>query len=209
MARKGLSIWLFSSLTFVSLLHLLDAIAAAVFGNPIKILQLYPFIGEILQVITPQAYLWISSAATCVLWGVTCAIAFENPVEKFLDSILSEAKMQGKAENQLLETKSEVLDAMFETIESSSETLAQVKDLVYNVRTDAKEIKPLRESMERIQSEITNLKREVKKIEEKAKFRYVCPACGKPILPEFEMCPYCGENTKIEKTPVIAFDVIK
>jgi uncharacterized OB-fold protein len=21
-----------------------------------------------------------------------------------------------------------------------------------------------------------------------------CPACGKPVLPEFNVCPYCGEK---------------
>ena len=44
-----------------------------------------------------------------------------------------------------MESKSEVLDAMFETMEASNETLAQLKDLVCNVRTEAREIQPLRE----------------------------------------------------------------
>jgi rRNA maturation endonuclease Nob1 len=44
-----------------------------------------------------------------------------------------------------------------------------------------------------------SLRREVKRLEEKIHFPTVCLACGKPILPEFKICPYCGEPVKLEK----------
>lgn len=64
MVKKGLSVWVFSSLTFMAVLHLVDAISALVFGNPIRLLQLYPFAGEKLQSIAPITYLWITAAAS-------------------------------------------------------------------------------------------------------------------------------------------------
>lgn len=206
MAKKGISIWLFSSLTFITLLHLADAISALVFNNEIKLLKLYPFVNEKLQAITPMAYFWISAAATFILWGITCAIAFTNPVETFLNNILSDAKTQGAVETQLLEEKSEVLDAMYETIEADNQMLAQVKDLMCNVRADVKEIQPLKEVMEKTKSELNNLKKEIKKVEEKIQFPNICPTCGKPLLPEFKMCPYCGDRTRPHTDKIIPLE---
>jgi len=125
-------------------------------------------------------------------------------VETFLNKVLSDAKKQSAVETQLLEDKSEVLDAMYETIESGNQILAQVKDLMHNVRTDVKEIQPLKEGLEKIKTELSSLKKELKKIEERIQFPNICPACGKPMLPEFNMCPYCGENIKLPKAPVIS-----
>jgi rRNA maturation endonuclease Nob1 len=198
LAKRGVSVWLFSSLTFIAILHLVDAISAVVFNNPIRLLQLYPFAGEKLQAIAPITYLWISVAASLILWGITCVIAFENPVETFLNKVLSDAKSQSAVENQLLERKSEVLDAMFESIESSGETLAHVQDMVCNVRTEVKDIQPLKEGLEKMKTELVSLKKEVKKIDEKVTFPNICPACNKPLMPEFNMCPYCGEKVKLQ-----------
>jgi len=195
--KKGISVWFFSSLTFIALLHLAEAISVLVFNNEIRLLQLYPFINEKLQAITPITYFWVSAVATFIFWGITCAIAFANPVETFLNKILSDAKTQGTVEAQLLEEKSEILDAMNETIESNNEILAHVKDIIYNVRTEVKEIHPLKESVEKMKTELNTLRKEIKKIEEKIQFPNLCPACGKPLMPEFKICPYCGENIRL------------
>ena len=48
----------------------------------------------------------------------------------FLNKILSDAKKQSAVETQLLEDKSEVLDAMYETVEADNKILAQVKDTI-------------------------------------------------------------------------------
>ena len=184
-------------MTFIAMIHLGDAISALLFNNPIRMLQLYPLISEKLQAITPATYFWISTAASLVLWGITCVIAFENPVETFLNKILSDAKTQSAVENQLLERKSEVLDAMYEAMESSGGTLAQVKDLLCNVRVDVKEIAPLKENTEKMKAELASLRRELKKIDEKVQPHVLCPTCSKPLLPEFKLCPYCGQNLKL------------
>ena len=203
MAKKGISVWLFSSLTFIALLHLADAISVLVFNNQMRLLQLYPFINEKLQAITPLTYFWTSATATFILWGITCAIAFSNPVEAFLNQILSDAKTQGSVETQLLEEKSEILDSMNETIESNNEILAHVKDIIYNVRTEVKEIRPLKETIEKMKTEISSLKKETKKLEDKVSLQTLCPTCGKPLLPEFKICPYCGEDMKLHQASVI------
>lgn len=203
LAKKGLSVWISSSMTFIALVHLTDAISAMIFAHPAQLLQLYPFPPEKLETITPAAYFWISAVVSLILWGITCAIAFGNPVETFLNKLLSDAKSQSKGENQLLESKSEVLDAIFETIESCHQTLAEVKDTVINVRAESKEIHPLRESIENARVELAILKKEIRRIDGKMKFPNLCSSCGKPLMPEFNMCPYCGENLKLQHTPVI------
>ena len=209
MTKKGISIWLFSSLTFIALLHLTEAISVLFFNNEIRLLQLYPFINEKLQAITPITYFWVSAASTFILWGITCAIAFANPVETFLNKILSDAKTQGTVEAQLLEEKSEILDSMNETIESNNEILAQVRDLICNVRTEVKEIHPLKESVEKMKTELGSLRKEAKKLEERVNFPNLCPTCGKPLLPEFKICPYCGENVKLLPEKVISLKEYK
>ncbi|MEM2146086.1 MAG: hypothetical protein QW279_12045 [Candidatus Jordarchaeaceae archaeon] len=194
MSKKGITVWLFSSLTFITLIHLIEAISVLIFNTDIRLLQLYPFIGEKLQTIPPQTYFIASATATLILWGITCATAFTNPVETFLNKILSDAKKQSSIETQMLEDKSEILDIMNETIESNKEILAQVRDMIYNIRTDVKEIQPIKENIEKVKAELSNLKKEVRKFEENIKYLDKCPTCGKPLLPEFKICPYCGEN---------------
>lgn len=204
MAGKGICVWLFSSLTFVALIHLVDAVSVLVFNGQIKLLQLYPFISEKLQTITPTTYFWGSAIATFVLWGITCAIAFENPVEAFLNKILSDAKKQSAVEAQTLDEKSELLDAMNETVEMNNTLLAQVKDVIYNVRTEVKEIQPLKESVGKLKTELSRLKKEIQKFEQNIEHPNKCPTCGKPLLPEFKVCPYCGENIKLLPETIIA-----
>jgi rRNA maturation endonuclease Nob1 len=196
LVKKGISVWVFTSLTFISLLHLTEAISVLLFNNQIRLLQLYPLIGEKLQAIPSMVYLLASAIATVTFWGITCAIAFDNPVEAFLNKIVSDAKTQTAVESQLIEQKSEILDVMSDTIESNSDILAQVADTVYNVRTEVKEIQPIKETVEKIKTELNSLRKEVKRLEENGSFQNICPTCAKPLQPDFKICPYCGQNVK-------------
>jgi rRNA maturation endonuclease Nob1 len=204
--KKGIAIWLFTTLTFIALIHLIDAAAALLFNSQTHLLQLYPFINQQLQQIPLDIYLYASAAATVTLWAITCLIAVDNPVEEFLNKILSDAKTQTTTETQILESKSEIFDLMYETIESDSETLAQVKDLMRNMRSEVKDIQPIKETMEKTRTELNSLKRHMKTLEEKLLFTIVCPACGKMLRPDFKLCPYCGENITLEEKMVMVKD---
>lgn len=204
MVKKGLCVWLFSSFTFIATLHMFDAVSVLFFNGQIRLLQIYPLINQKLDMISPAIYFWMSAAASLIFWGITCAIAFDNPVEHFLNVLLSEAKKQGTVETQLAEEKSGVLDAMYETLESNNETLAHVKDLVYNVRTEVMQIQPITQSVEKIKAELNNLKREFRRLDEVAKSPDNCPSCGKGLLPEFNLCPFCGQNLKLLPKKVIS-----
>ncbi len=203
MRKKGIAIWLFSTLTFASLIHLIDAASATLFNNPIRLFQLYPFINQQLQQIPTDIYLYISATSTIILWAITCLIAFDNPVETFLNKILSDAKQQTATEAQVLESKSELFDLMYETVEADSATLAQVKDLMRNIRAEVKDIQPLKETMEKTRADLSSLKREIKALEEKLLFTIVCPACGNPLRSDFKLCPYCGEDLKLQDKIIV------
>jgi rubrerythrin len=202
--KKGIAIWLFSTLTFISLIHLIDAAAAVLFNNQIQLLQLYPFINQ--QQISTDIYLYISGASTAILWAITCLIAFDNPVETFLNKVLSDAKQQTATEAQVLESKSELFDLMYETVESDSETLAQVKDLMRNMRVEVKDIQPIKETMEKTRTELHSLKKQMTALEEKLLFTIICPACGKLLRPDFKLCPYCGESITLQEKMVMVKD---
>jgi rRNA maturation endonuclease Nob1 len=202
--KKGIAIWLFSTLTFISLMHLIDAAAAVIFNNQIQLLQLYPFINQ--QQISTDIYLYISGASTAIMWAITCLIAYDNPVEAFLNKILSDAKQQTATEAQVLESKSEVFDLMYETVESDSETLAQVKDLMRNMRAEVKDIQPIKETIEKTRIELISLKKQMKMLEEKMLFNIICPACGKLLRPDFKLCPYCGESITLQEKMIVVKD---
>ena len=206
MRRKGIAIWLFSSLTVISLIHLIDAASALVFNNTTHILQLYPLINQQLQQIPTDIYLYTAAASTITLWAITCLVAFDNPVETFLNKILSDVKNQSTTEAQIIESRSEVLDLMYETIEADSVTLAQVKDLMRNVRVEVRDIQPMKESMEKTKTELTTVKKQLKTLEEKLLFNIVCPACGKMLRADFRLCPYCGETITLQEKMVIVKD---
>lgn len=204
MRKKGIAIWLFTTLTFVSLLHLIEAAAALFFNNPTHLLQLYPFINQ--MQIPMDIYLYITIMTTAILWAITCLIACDNPVEAFLNKILSDAKQQTATEAQVLESKSELFDLMYETVESDSETLAQVKDLMRNMRAEVKDIQPIKETTEKTQIELISLKKQMKMLEEKMLFTILCPACGKLVRPDFKLCPYCGESITLQEKMVVVKD---
>jgi rRNA maturation endonuclease Nob1 len=201
LAMKGLSVWIFSSLTFLSVAHLVEAIYVTISDAPIRLLTMYPIIGGMFTSVTPAEYLWISVVASITCWGITCAIAFQNPMEQFLKQVLSDAKRQSTVESQMIDSKAEVLDAMYETVESGSQAISTVKDMMCNIRSEVKQLQPLASTVDLIRHELNELVKEVEKLEGKMKFTNVCLSCGKPLIPEFKVCPYCGEDAHLLEAP--------
>ena len=95
---------------------------------------------------------------------------------------------------------------MYETTESNNEKLAQVQDLMHNIRVEVKDIQPVREMMERTRTELGNLKRHIKTLEEKLLFTIICSACGKMLRPDFKLCPYCGESITLQEKMIVVKD---
>jgi len=126
MRKKAIAIWILTTITFISLVHLIEAITVIMLSTPIRLLQLYPLINVALKSLTPTAYLYISAVSTAVLWGITCLVAFHNPVELYLNK-------REVAETRL-QDKTELIDRMCETVESDHQTLTQLTDLIHQMQ---------------------------------------------------------------------------
>jgi hypothetical protein len=126
MRKKCIAIWALTTVTFISLIHLIEAITAIMFNNPIRLLQLYPFIGESLKTIAPQTYLYITATTIVILWGITCLIAFHNPVELYLN--------RRETTEIALQDKGEIIDRLCETVESDHQKLTQLTDLIHKIQ---------------------------------------------------------------------------
>jgi len=201
MVKKGVAVWVFSTLSFIAAAHTFEAALSLFFNKEIVLLKMYPFINELN--ISPLFYFLTSSALTFVFWGITCIVALENPVERFLKLVLSDAQKQAEMESEFVEGNRTILDMISETITENNKIVAQIRDLTYNIRAELTAIQPLAEGIEKINSEIEKLKKELKKIKTEIKKPNVCPTCGKEISPDFKICPYCGENLQLIPKAVI------
>jgi len=201
MVKKGLAVWIFSTLSFIAAIHAFEAGMWLFLNREPILLRNYPIINKLN--IDSFLYFFSSAAITFLFWGVTCIVALENPIEKFLNHILSDAKKQTELEAEFIDENKTILDMISETLTENSKLLAQIRDLTYNVRAEISAIKPLTEGIEKISSEMEKLKREVKKIKVEIKKPGVCPTCGKAVQPDFNICPYCGENLKLIPQKII------
>lgn len=65
-------------------------------------------------------------------------------------------------------------------------------------------IQPLRLTVENFKAELSNLKRIVRRIEEKRWLPLLRATCGKPLSLEFKLCAYCGESMKLPSEVIAA-----
>jgi hypothetical protein len=205
MGKRGVTVWVFSSLSFLSAIHTLEAILALFFNTEIILLKSYPIINTLN--ISPNTYLLASTAATVAMWGITCKMAVETPIERFLDRMLLDAKQQSEIECEMVEDNRSVLDVMSETITENNKVLAQTRDVTYNIRSELVNLRSLPEETQRLSAEIEELKKELKSLKQNFKKPNLCPSCGNMVLPRFKRCPYCGENLYI--TPQKAVKILK
>ena len=126
MAKRGITVWIFSTLSFIAGIHTLEAASALFFQKEIVLLKLYPIINEL--DISPLLYFVASSLLTLTFWGITCISAVESPIERFLNKILSDAKKQCEMESELVEDNRGILDMISETLTENSRLLAQIRE---------------------------------------------------------------------------------
>ena len=189
--KKAIAIWIFGFLTFLSVLFTIDAFLSLTFGGKSSLLELYPFnaIKRIFGNIDTATYFWISLTLAFAFFGFTCLIASQDPLSAILNKILSEAAKieESQADESNLELGVGVLEMINHTLTSNSMTLHMVKeglnnvkDSINSVKMDLTRLTPRLEKLERMEIDVIKSRR--------------CPSCGKDLLPEFKLCPYCGEK---------------
>jgi hypothetical protein len=201
MGKRGVTVWIFSSLSFLAAIHALEASLAFFFNTKVILLKSYPIINTL--TISPITYLLASIALTIAIWGITCKVAVETPVERFLDTMLSDAKRQSEIECEMVDDNRSVLDMMCETITENNKVLAQTRDITYNVRSELINLRTLPAETEKLSIKIEELKKELKKLKQNFKKPNLCPSCGNIVLPRFKVCPYCGENLHLTPEKVV------
>jgi predicted nucleic acid-binding Zn ribbon protein len=192
--KKGVTVWILGSLTFLAGLHSLDSFLWLT-SNEVKpiLLSYYPVQG-ILDTINPIIYLICSVAATFLFWGGTTIVALRNPIETFLGKALEDGKSENQAEVEFLEAKTSILEMMSETLTNNSRSLAGLRDVIFGVRSEVLKLGSMNSRVEDLSSEIVEVRKTIKRMEREIKKHKLCPVCGRDILPEFRLCPFCGEN---------------
>jgi len=171
-------VWIFGFLTFLAVLHTFDAVLGLTVGNKNLLLKLYPF-KDLFANVDIVTYFFASLVSTFMLLGVTCAVAFHNPLEALINKTLAEIELEENPNDHTLESKTSVLEMISDTLTSNSVALQSVKDDANTVRY---EISILKTKLDNLEKDITKLTKLMK-----------CPSCGKEISPDFKLCPFCGE----------------
>jgi hypothetical protein len=195
---KGVAVWILGSLTFLAVLHVLEAFFALTQNGPITLLKLYPF-SAWLGSVDVVAYFWGSLVAAFVLWGATCIVALRSPLDTVLSKILKDAQMENEEEVSLVSAKGNFLELMNEGLIRNTIEISNVKDLMQNVRAEVTSLRPLQDAVGCIKSDMSSLKASLKKLETSYPKNMMCRACGKEVQPDFRVCPYCGEDLLREK----------
>jgi len=144
-------------------------------GNVNSILNLYP-IGNVLKELDVRTYLLASIVVTFIFFGITCVIAFHDPLEILISKMLSNVEVEENPTDHTIESSLCTLEMMNSTLTSNSIVLHAVKDNVSTLKAD-----------------LGRLVTRLEKLENDFEGPKTCPSCGKGISPDFRLCPYCGE----------------
>jgi hypothetical protein len=205
---KGVAVWILGSLTFLALLHVLEAFFALTQNGSITLLWFYPFSGWF-GTVDVVVYFWGSLIAASVLWGLTCIVALRSPLDTLLSRILRDAQSENEEEISILSAKGNFLEVMNESVIHNTVELNNMKDLLQNVRAEMVNMRPLIDVVERVKSDVTSVKTTLKKLETNMQKNRICPACGRDVQFDFRICPYCGENLLMDKIILAEPAVIK
>jgi DNA-directed RNA polymerase subunit RPC12/RpoP len=185
--KKGITVWIFGFLTFLAVLHTFDAVLSFTLGGTNLLLELNPFYGLIYNMlgeIDAAPYFWTSIIFTFVLLGMSCVIAFNDPIAAFINRVISDAKSEENPADLNLESGINAFEMINDSVTSNSILLNKIKDSAENVRDSVNavkiELKLLGAKLGKLNPDLTNIRK--------------CPSCGKDVSPDFKLCPYCGEK---------------
>jgi hypothetical protein len=190
--RKSLAVWIFGCLTFFAGLHAFDAVLSLASGTDMtgSLLRLYPFydkISLIVEKLNGTTYFWLSLISTVVFMGLTCSIAFYDPILAYVKKVISETKIDDTQADPKLDTELATLAMINESLTTQGILLNNVKKELGSLKDG---IKALKIDMTRLRGKIEGLETDLAKLRK-------CPACGESVLPQFKFCPNCGEELSL------------
>jgi len=190
--KKSIVVWIFGCLTFFAGLHTFDAVLSLASNTDSAgaLLQLYPFYNQIKETIgklDAVTYFWLSLVSTLAFMGVTCSLAFYDPILAYVKKVISETKVDDTQADQRLDSELTALAMINESLTTHGILLNKVKN----------ELGPLKDGINALKIDMTRLRGKIGGLEtDLAKLRK-CPACGKDVLPQFKFCPHCGEKLSL------------
>lgn len=190
--KKSLVVWIFGCLTFFAGLHTFDAVLslASNSNSTGALVQLYPFydkISEIVEKLDAVTYFWLSLISTLAFMGVTCSVAFYDPILAYVKKVVSETKIDDTQADQRLDSELTALSMINESLTTHGILLNNVKSELGTLKDG---VNALKIDMTRLRSKIGGLETDLAKLRK-------CPACGKNVLPQFKFCPHCGEKLSL------------
>jgi len=178
--KKGIAVWIFGSLTFLAVLHTFDAFLSITSRTEISLLQLYPF--DTLKHMDAVTYFWASLSSAFLLFGITCIIAFQNAVEAFINRLFTESELEGQ----------DIESMPVSTFDMINDSLTSTRIDLQTVKNDLISVK---DSLDTVKTEMRCFRSELEKFN--INYKRKCPSCGRETLPDFNLCPYCGEKLSI------------
>jgi hypothetical protein len=206
--KKSLAVWIFGCLTFFAALHTFDAVLSLAHNTDTtgSLLQLYPFydrISPIVGKLDDITYFWFSLFSTIVFMGITCSIAFHDPILAYVKKVISETRIDDTQADPRL-------DSELTTLAMINESLTTQGILLNNVK---KELGSLKDGIKALKIDMTRLRGKIEGLETDLARLRKCPACGESVLPQFKFCPNCGEELSlyvlVRRTPKQGSSLIK
>lgn len=190
--KKSLAVWIFGCLTFFAGLHTFDAVLSFTSSTNSggSLLQLYPFydkINEIFGKLDVTVYFWFSLISTLAFMGITCSIAFYDPILAYVKKTISETKTDDAPVDARFDSELNALAMINESLTAQGILLNKVK----------KELNVVKDGVDALKIDMTRFRGKIEGLEtDLAKLRK-CPACGENVLPQFKFCPQCGEKLSL------------
>lgn len=201
MVNRGKYTWVFGSLSFIAIIHVIEAFITLFFNKEIVLLRMYPFVGS--TSINTLSYLLVSLIGTSVLIAVTFKLALSSPLENYLNMIMSEANRVNEEECEMVANNHSMLDMMYESIDYISTMLGQTKNLTCNVRSELVNLRSIPQKTDKLSAELKQVKKVLFQLKQSVKKSKTCPSCNKDVLDSFKICPYCGEALKLSPEKII------